>query len=89
MEVMRLLVFVCVCVYVCADMGTTLENGEQEAHGVQKPGKKYPTIPSAVNQSAKATRSSSSRPVFSCLSTLVCFLLVLPLSSIVCVCVCP
>lgn len=27
-------------VTVCADAGAALENGEQEAHGVQKPGKK-------------------------------------------------
>lgn len=26
-------------VYVCVDMGIALENGEQEAHGAQKPGK--------------------------------------------------
>lgn len=39
---------VCVCVSVRVDTSTALENGEQEAHGVQKPGKPYPTIPSAV-----------------------------------------
>lgn len=28
-----------VCLFVCADTGTALENGEQEGLGVQKPGK--------------------------------------------------
>ena len=45
---MCLLVFVCVCVCVCVDTGTALENGEQEAHGVQKPGKTNPWIHSAI-----------------------------------------
>lgn len=66
--------FACFCVCVCVDTGTALENGEQEAHGVQKPGKTYPTIPSAVFWSAKASWSYSSTNhgllVFSCLSAL-------------------
>lgn len=28
-----------VCVCICVDTGTALENGEQEVHGAEKPGK--------------------------------------------------
>lgn len=49
-----------VCLFVCADLDNSLENGEQESHGVQKPGKRHPTIPSAACWSAiKATCSLS------------------------------
>lgn len=44
-----------VCVNVCADAGAALENGEQEVHGVQKPGKIFPTISSAAILFPEAT----------------------------------
>lgn len=81
----------CCCVYVCVDTGTALENGEQEAHGVQKPGKIYSTIPSAAGQSPKAAWSSSSTDhglfIFSCLLTLFTSFLFFT-SAPFCVCVC-
>lgn len=40
---------------VCADSGAALENGEQETHGVQKPGKIHPTIFDAAHWSAIKT----------------------------------
>lgn len=68
---MSLLVFV----FVCADAGTAMENGKQEARGVQKPGKTCPTIACPAGLFAKASWSSPSTHhgllTFTCLSSFI------------------
>lgn len=51
------------CLLVCADSGTALENGEQESHGVQKPGKallQFPTLPFGLQQKLPVHRREQS-----------------------------
>lgn len=51
------------CLLVCADSGTALENGEQESHGVQKPGKallQFPTLPFELQQKLPVHRREQS-----------------------------
>lgn len=52
-----------ICLLVCADSGTALENGEQESHGVQKPGKallQFPTLPFGLQQKLPVYRREQS-----------------------------
>lgn len=49
-----ILLYLTIYVNLCADIGIALENGEQEAHGVQKSGKIDSIVQFADSQVAKA-----------------------------------